>query len=829
MIAFYTQTNIMLRNSCVLFCILFPFLLQAQFFKVTGRITSNKLEPLAFASVHVKELQSGTISREDGMYELKLEAGKYDLVVSMIGYKSQLITLVVNSDLKQNFILDPDQSGDLSEVVIKGKIKDRAEEIVRNVIRHKDELQSAAGAYSCQIYIRAQQKDSFAVGRKRQKADTSILQRELAELAKMSMAEISLKYDRGTGMQMKEQRLGVSKRGRPESLFYLSATDGDFSLYNNLIKVPSLSAVPFISPVSYSGLLAYRFKTIRIDHANGQKVYVIGIRPRQLSNATVEGEIAIADSSWVILHATFDLPAYHLPEYDFFRIDQQYEPVHDSAWMITRQEFTYYSKQGKGKRSGQTVASYHDFELNKKFPVRYFNNELSATSAEAYKRDSVFWEQSRTEPLTVEQVKFIRYKDSIYNATHTKFYLDSLDAVINRVTWKKILFLGQTLHDHEKETTWSLPTVFGLVQPFAFGGLRIMPMIYYSRTFPSRKNIGINANLSYGVRNKDINGSFGLIRMYNPFNRGFFRVSGGREFQNIFRGDAWINQLKRSNIYLDEEVGVGHGLELFNGMFLYSDLDVAFRHSVSNYKTGDLVDSLFGDILDNNQPTPFDPYNAVYGKLRLQYTPGQKYIREPKEKIILGSKWPTFYTLWRKGIPGIARSKADFDYLEFGMEQQLKLGTAGVSSYTIKTGSFPNKKDLRLVDYQFQRQGDPILFLNPNEAFQALDSSFPVFKRFYQMHYLHEFNGFFINKIPFLKKLELREVAGGGFLIAPERNLRYAELFAGIERAFRWPFNPLARFKLGVYVVGSAANKFRNPVQFKIGITTWDWMRNRWF
>jgi hypothetical protein len=29
------------------------------------------------------------------------------------------------------------------------------------------------------------------------------------------------------------------------------------------------------------------------------------------------------------------------------------------------------------------------------------------------------------------------------------------------------------------------------------------------------------------------------------------------------------------------------------------------------------------------------------------------------------------------------------------------------------------RKNLQLVDYKFQRHGDPFLFLNPNEAFQS--------------------------------------------------------------------------------------------------------------
>lgn len=39
----------------------------------------------------------------------------------------------------------------------------------------------------------------------------------------------------------------------------------------------------------------------------------------------------------------------------------------------------------------------------------------------------------------------------------------------------------------------------------------------------------------------------------------------------------------------------------------------------------------------------------------------------------------------------------------------------------------------------------------------------------------------------------------------------------------------MEKIKLGVYVVGSAANQFRNPEQFKIGITTWDKRKGKWF
>jgi len=768
------------------------------------------------------------LSREDGSYEFLLDEGEYQIGVTMVGYRSQLVTLVVHKATVQNFILEADEKS-LDEVVVRGKWKDRSEEVIRQVINRKEALLSAAGDYSCLVYIKATQQDSTPPSRKKKQLPDSVRARMPgAAFRGMAMAEISLRYDQGSNGKYREERMGVTKRGNPESLFYQSASEGDFNLYRNLLQSRVLSEVPFVSPVSYSGLIAYRYKMQKVELVNGRKIYTISYRPAALSNTAVTGELKIEDSLWVILEARYTLPSYHVPEYDRFEVIQQYSLVDNKAWMITRQEFNYFSAHGKGKLSGSTVASYQQFELNKQFPARYFGPEVSVTAQEAYERDSSFWSQTRTEPLTDKEVQFIRYKDSIQRVVTSKPYLDSIDKVTNTVTWKKVVFAGQNFYFRPRERLWSLPSIVTLFQPLQPGGFRISPTVFYNRVPPSRKVITVFGNLSYGFRNKDLNGSLNFYRLYNPFNRGYYTLKLNRDFDYIYSNDAWINMIKRNNIYLDNALGVGHGLELWNGLYLHTSLDFALRRSISNYKTGSLVDSLFGDILDDNRAVAFDPYNALYGNIQIDYTPGQQYIREPREKIILGSRWPTFYMQWRKGIAGPFNSKVDFDYIENGIRQELKLGTAGISKYHFRTGTFLNRRDLRLVDYQFQRRGDPLLFLNPQGAFQSLDSTFPVFKRFYQLNYLHEFNGAIVNKIPLFKKIQLREVAGGGFLYAPERNLRYAEVFAGVERVFKVPFYPLIKFKLGAYVVGSAANQFKNPVQFKIGIMSWDRKRNKW-
>ena len=788
--------------------------MSAQLYPVRGKVRTQLGEVVPFATVVVKAQNAGTITLDDGSFEFSLPKGFYQLVVSRVGFKTTEQSIIVADSVPSVNIILEEEATSLAEVVVRARARDRAEEIMRQVIRKKDSIHSAAGPHSFKAYTKAVLLDSGS---------------RSAE-ANLTMAEIVSGIDADGKGKIKEQRLAVRGSHNSKRLFYLSVTEGNFSLFNNLISVPALSPTPFVSPVSRSGLLAYQFKTIKTKRSGKYRVYTFSVKPLGVTNATVEGQLTVSDSAWTVLHARFSFPEYHLQEYDFFEVEQDFGFVQGQAWMLTRQQLRYRTRGARKISSGQTTTAFSEFQLNRRFAPRHFGVELSATSSEAYERDSMWWTAARTESLTRREAARVREDFRMQEYVKTEHYLDSIDRAVNRVTWLKLGFFGQSFRDHKKEQVLHLAPLTSFVQPFAFGGLRLRLSANFSKTFPSRKYIDLTTDLSYGFRNNDVNGSVDFYRRYNPFNRGYYTFSAGRAFAFINEGDAWINMIQRNNFYLNQYLGAGYGIEIVNGLVVSTNMQMAFRQSVQGYKTGKLADSLLVDYIgENNEAVDFASYRAVYGKWKLQYTPGQQYRREPKEKLILGSRWPTFYVQWEKGIPGIAASQVDFDYFEFGMEQVLKLGLAGVSRYSIRTGDFLNQKDLKFIDYKFQRRGDPFLFMNPNRSFQALDSTFAVFDRYVEAHFFHEFNGLFLNKIPLLKKLQLREVGGIGFLSAPERKLQYGELYLGIERSFESPFNPLDRIKLGVYVVTSTANSFREPVQFKVGFTTWDKRKNRWF
>jgi hypothetical protein len=799
--------------------------------KLRGKVTNDRLEPLSYVTVQIKGEQIGTRTNDKGEYEFQLEEGEYEIVFSLLGYEKQVLKFVHQKGEPAHNVMLKENSSTLNEVKIVNFKKDRAEEIIRNVINRKEKITNAASNYSVNIYIRATQENETTLKEKKKKKKVSITDSAAQAaynklLDQMSMSEVSLQLNSAYPNKIKETRLGVKNRGDIEGLFYLTTTDGDFNLYDNLMKIPALAQVPMLSPISYSGLVAYQFKTLNIKKLPNANLYTIHFTPGKLGNALIEGEVQIVDTSWTIVKANYTFPKFHMPEYDYFEVEQEFECIENKSWMPTRQEFSYLTKAGNTKSSGKTIAIYSDYKIDTVFSKKVFSNEVSTTTLEAYEKDTNFWNTIRKEPLSEKEFQFITRKDSIYRATHSKTYLDSIDRIENKITWKKILFFGITNYNREKERNLYFAPAISIFRPLMPGGSRFGYSFGYGKVSKAKKRVNISLDGSYGLRNNDLIGDFKIFRLYNPFSQGYYSIDGGRGFDFIFLGDAFINLLRRSNFYRKDYIEVEHGVELFNGLILRNRFEFANRQSIADLKLNTAADSLFKESTFFNQPVVFDPYNAFFASITLEYTPFQKYIREPREKIILGSNFPTIYAKWRKGIPGILGSDINFDYLEFGIKQRLKLGLAGISQYQLFTGDFVNQKDLRYVDFKFISRGNPYLFNNPLRSFQSLDSTFPVFRRFYEGHYLHAFNGSLINKIPLVKKLNILEVAGGSFLILPERNLRYIEGFIGLEKIIRiWN----ERFKVGYYFVVSYANKYNNPYQFKIGLDQFNKRKNSWY
>ena len=125
---------------------------------IKGIIRAEDGSVLPFASIYIRQTESGAATDLKGYYEINLPAGQYELVYKFLGYQSttRLIDVAddfveVNVILKQEVIL-------LSQVTVKAAKEDPAYTIMRKAIAKAKYHTQQIDSYSAHVYIKGKGK-----------------------------------------------------------------------------------------------------------------------------------------------------------------------------------------------------------------------------------------------------------------------------------------------------------------------------------------------------------------------------------------------------------------------------------------------------------------------------------------------------------------------------------------------------------------------------------------------------------------------------------------------------------------------------------------------
>ena len=794
-----------------------------------GIITDELGIPIPYATVYVKNRPDlRTVSSEKGAYVLYVDIGSYDVVVKYLGFETLERFVVIRQGKNlQDFQLVP-STNQLSEVEIKVKRTNPGHDIIKKVIERKDTINPEQYSYSVDVYLKASEKRVVSEKRSKEEIQEELdkikdpFEREerakeikLSSTDNINMIEVELERHYQPPNKVKEIRTAFSKRGKTDRLYYTTTANSNFNFFSNILYVDDLNESPVTSPISWAGILSYKYKLVKQYVENGIKYHKIEIDARSSATSTLSGYLIIQDSVWMVKELSFRMEKGDLLKFDYFEIDQHFDNWGDTLCVMTKQIMRYGVNFKRDETNATTTVTYENYRFGQEFGKKYFSNEVAVTTAEAYDKDSSFWEANRKVQLTAEEMRLIRIQDSINAILNKKEYLDSIDAEFNRVTFWKVVWFGIDHRNREKKSQWSLSSLAGTIEPIYIAGPRISPNFDYFKKWDNERYIDTYTKLSVGILNADIKGTARIRYLYDPFKQSAVFIRFREDFDLIRQQDAISQIFLRDNFIENTRLEAGHYTELLNGLYLDTELEFNERRSISDYNFITILDS----AINNTSPPKFETYQAFLFRARLDYTPGQKFMREPKRKVVLGSKWPTLYVGYEKGIPGFFGSDVDHDYIDFGIMQSFKIGTFGTTNYHAKTGKFLNSKILREPDYKYHRRSDPLWFSNPLYSFQGLDTSLPTLDFFLETHIVHHFNGALLNKIPFMKRTRIKSVVGAGYLYVPEHNYQYWEFFAGLERDFKLLKR---RLRIGLYGV-YADNNFSPPSgQFKISFSLLD-------
>ena len=798
---------------------LFCFIIQsasAQLF-IRGTITDENNSPIPNVKIFVKNSpEMRTVANSLGQYEIALMPGEHFLIFNSLGYdERETYVSVADVDITRNFQLFSSRITDIQAVDISAKKANPGRDIMLKVVNRRDQINPWNYPHIVDVYIKASEKINFKESDKKEgeNREPSFEEREKNEAAnKMNLVEVQLTRNYAPGNKVKEIRNAYTLRGSAKTLYYTTTVKSNFNFFQNLLHLDDLHQTPVSSPISTPGILSYRYKLESKIEENGRTISKIKISPRNMATTTLEGYIWVIDSLWLIQKLELSMSKGNLLYYDNFKIYQEYEHPGDSICILKNQTLTYGVKYKSESSDYKTEALFSNYNFKPEFGNKFFSTELAITTKEAYEKDSLFWKDKRPAKLTAEEQRFIVIKDSIKDAHNRVEYLDSVDAVFNKLTILKVLWFGVEYRNRVKRTQWSVGSLATLIQPVFIAGPRVTPSFDYFKKWKDERTLDAYTRISYGILNGDIKGDTWWKYKFDPFHLGYIRGAINHDFDVIRGYDAATQVYKRENFIEATKASFSFEYELFNGFYLGTEAEFAERRSLKGYNFATVLD----DVIPNNLPTDFSSYQAFIFDLSLSYTPQQKYMREPYRKVILGSAWPTFTAMFERGIPKVFGSDVDHAYLNLSINQTLKIGTLGTTSYRVAGGQFLSARSLKDVDYKFQRRSDPIWFSNPMYSFQGLDSTMPTKDLILEVHFIHHDNGAIINKIPFMKKTRIGLVFGGGAMYVEENNFQFYELIAGLERNFKLTRR---RLRIGVYGFMSDGNKIDPKIGWKVSFS----------
>ncbi|HTF03828.1 MAG TPA: DUF5686 and carboxypeptidase regulatory-like domain-containing protein [Bacteroidia bacterium] len=855
---------------------------------IKGTVRDTLGQPIPYVLIMEKNTSYGINTNLDGSYFLELKAGTHTLVFSQLGLATQEHVVVIpagKSVILDVVMKTTSKELGAVEIVAKGD-RDKGKEIMKKVVARRDNYWKRVDNYKCKTYQKSSlekykiqrpggdslyakeepEKDNFdsalakidttkrrgrkkAARIKEQQKQSAQLKRAFADKPLNLIESISItyfdspnrfkenvlayhdyapriRYDGGeiSGTVGYGEHEIIPMQWDDENPYMLmnNAQSMDFNFYKNYIDAPALATRPLLSPAAATAFLNYRFEFLNSFEENGKTYHKISVIPLFKEDALFSGFLFIEDSTWAIKSVNLAInPGVLLYCKEFFII-QDYSEVKAGIFLPVRREFIYTIREGKYNIIGNTRADHSDYEVNIQFPKKTFNDEIRHYDDAAFDRDSAYWVNNRTIQLKDKEISYIHSVDSLEAYYASEEYLNKADSSYNHINVWSFLLNGVAHRNRFTGNDWFIDPLINQMIFFGVGGYRHRLGGSYSHDYKNGFKLETEGQIDYGFKNRDIRGKVGVGLTYYPlkFVRTFVRFGDFYDMVNTYASLESV--FSRSNYVRCREFSIAQRMEITNGLFAELTFEYSDQFPINNMQLEAWSSQVFGSL---NTPLDFERYVKTEFRLELKYRFKQKYIIKKHRKIIVGSKYPEIRAYYRKGVPGLLGSEVNFDYIEFGSTDEMKIGRFGTSSWNVLYGAFLNKHNLRLLEYKYFRGSDSFIFSDPMRSFQLLGPTLNTANSFFRLNYIHHFEGAFGTKIPLFNKLKITSAAGGGILMIPDANFRHAEFFFGFERIFRIRQQ---LFRVGIFAATADNSLEKAKFTWKIGIGFYNTFTKKW-
>ncbi|MCS3798526.1 DUF5686 family protein [Niastella sp. OAS944] len=758
------------KKSLTLFLVLTCSFLCAQAQTVVKGIVRDAQThaPLAFVSVYFKG-SKGVVSGEDGSYSISTTNPKNTtLEFSFNGYKvlRKKIEVGTTQDLDVNL-----EVAEMASVTVNSRKRTKyrnkdnpAVELIRKVVDNRERNRMSALDY---VQYQQYEKMELSLTNKPEKLMNNRLLKNykfLVENQDTTRLEgkalipvyieetLSDKYYRKSPSKEKTYVLGKKKVNLGEFVDNDGITRYLNSMYTPIdIYEPNLTLLSnqLLSPISDLAPTFYRFYLRDTVEMDGIKLVQLTFAPRNPQDLLFRGSMYITlDGNYAVQKIQMGLTKHaNLNWTRELRIKQDFERGADGRYHVIMSDMLAefaLSKKASGGLVGERTVSYKNYIINQPAPDSVYEGRSEIIAESTASASDSFWTANRHTALSETEQKAYTNMDSLKNMKSYRRLMD----------WATFLLAGYKSAG---------PFDIGPVNAFySFNPVEGFRLRFGGRTTPKfSKRLYFETYAAYGFKDERVKYflsgaySFNKKSIYTfPYN--FLRVSfqhdtkiPGQELQFV-QEDNFLLSFKRGD----------------NNKWLYNDIftteyvrefgkNISYTFGFKNWRQ-QAAGSIVYQKFDGAGVSTIQDITTTELSAELRWAPREQFYQGKTYRIPIFNKYPIFRLRYISGIKGLVNGDYNYQQVTANIFKRFYFSQFGYADVVTEGG------------YIFGQLPYPLLTIhraNQTYAYQLNSFNMMNFMEFVSDHYVsvstdYYFNGFIFNKLPLIRKLKLREVAG---------------------------------------------------------------------
>lgn len=736
--------------------------------KVSGKVVDEQGVAIAYANVLFKGTFEGTITDENGTFYLESEVTQDTLTVSLLGYTTMELALERRVTYNMRVVLT--EGEELEEVVVYVGKQPKKNNPAIDILRKIWEKKRVNGLNKFdQYHFNKYEKIEFDLNT----IDSALMANPVFKGMEFVFEQVDTSNVTGKTYlpvfinESASEVFGDNKLNQEKEIVKGNKTSGfdanqavlsfiqdlyaEYDIYNNYIKLFDKS---FVSPLSKTGIDVYNYVLSDSTYRDNKWCYNIVYYPRRSNELTFKGDFWVNDTTYAVKE--INMQASKSANVNWVKdlyIEQEFDVLNDSVFVLKRDyvmsDFSLRKKEESRGIYGKRTTIYADYEFDNEKPRSFYEQRVDPYNEAVFNRTEEFWNVNRLEELNEDE-------QGIYTM------LDTLRTVPK---FKLLYNAGSVMASGYYEFD-DLNLDFGpIFSAFGYNDVEGIRIRGGGRTyFTQNDQWRVEGYMAYGFRDRRFKYGVSARWMLDRKHRLILSVGTRRDIEQLgvsltATNDVLGRSFASSALFTAGSNNTLTNIRLTTAALQYDFFkNFTFRWGMDYRKMRSALPDVFSlSYLDPDAPDGVsDEVNQFSLITQLQYTPGRRTLGYGVDQYDVNDDYPRIILRYTLGLEGFMNSDFDFEKLQFYYSQPLQIGGLGRMTTNLEAGKIFGEVPLSLLS--------PI---PGNQTYFSIFNTFPNlnFYEFVTDTYLsvqmeHNFNGRLFARIPFLKKLNLRELVG---------------------------------------------------------------------